>query len=133
MNFEKEVNFMLEIALIALFSLAALLFILSYFRKDKTAELEKQIEQMSITHMQEMYQLKSKVRFLEEELLLSAEQSSLFRQNTSNAHNKLYLEITSLYEKGLDSQSIASKTQLTIDEVNRILEPYFHQTRNRGI
>ncbi|WP_227934976.1 hypothetical protein [Alkalihalobacillus deserti] len=113
---------MLEVVLICLFSLAAFLFILSFFRKDKTAELEKQVEQISITYMQEIYQLKRKVRLLEDELLISAEQSTAFRQNHSNSHSKLLEEILELYEQGFDIQSIATKTNLSKNEVIHLIE-----------
>ncbi|MFC0558094.1 hypothetical protein [Halalkalibacter alkalisediminis] len=115
---------MLEIVLICLFTLATLLFILSFFRKDKTDELEKQVDQMSITYMQEIYQLKSKIRLLEDELLISADQSTAIRQNHTNSHHKLLTEIIDLYEKGYDIQSISIKTKLSKDEVNGLLDSY---------
>jgi hypothetical protein len=124
---------MIEIAILCLFTFAALLFILSLFRKDKTVELENQIEQMSITYMQEIYQLKRKVRYLEEELLISAEQSNSLRQNHLNSHKKLLEEIFDLYERGFDIHAIASKTRLSPDEVNHLLESNSQPNGFRGI
>ncbi|MUK87119.1 hypothetical protein GMD78_01735 [Ornithinibacillus sp. L9] len=48
---------------------AIALFILSFFLTDKFEKLENEVEQLSISTMQETYQLKKKVKILEEELL----------------------------------------------------------------
>jgi len=45
------------------------LFILSFFTNDKFEDLENQIEQLSISTMQDTYQMKKKINVLEEELL----------------------------------------------------------------
>ena len=58
-------------AIIAIIVVAIVLFILSYFMNDRIEEVESQLEQMSITTMQDTYQLKKKVKVLEEELLPS--------------------------------------------------------------
>ena len=55
--------------IITIIVIAVVLFILSLFMEDKTAHLESEVEQLSITTMQETYQLKKKVKVLEEELL----------------------------------------------------------------
>lgn len=54
---------------LALIGVAVVLFIISFFLNDKFAELESQIEQFSITTMQDTYQMKKKIKVLEEELL----------------------------------------------------------------
>jgi len=56
-------------AIIAVIVIAVILFILTFFMDDKLAELESEFEQFSITTMQETYQLKKKIKILEEELL----------------------------------------------------------------
>ena len=45
------------------------LFILSFFTNDKFEDLENQLEQLSISTMQDTYQMKKKINVLEEELL----------------------------------------------------------------
>lgn len=55
--------------IITIIVIAVVLFILSFFMDDKIAQLESEVEQLSITTMQETYQLKKKVKILEEELL----------------------------------------------------------------
>ena len=55
--------------IITIIVIAVVLFILSFFMDDKIAQLESEVEQLSITTMQDTYQLKKKVKILEEELL----------------------------------------------------------------
>ncbi|GIO27541.1 hypothetical protein [Ornithinibacillus bavariensis] len=49
--------------------IAIALFILSFFVNDRFEKIESDLEQLSISTMQETYQLKKKVNVLEEELL----------------------------------------------------------------
>ncbi|WP_284140407.1 MULTISPECIES: hypothetical protein [unclassified Virgibacillus] len=53
----------------AIIGVAIVLFVYSFFMKDKFDELENQIEQLSIATMQDTYQMKKKIKILEEELL----------------------------------------------------------------
>ncbi|MCL7747197.1 hypothetical protein [Halalkalibacter alkaliphilus] len=69
----------MEISIIVLLSFAVLLFILSFFRKDRIKQVEKQLDHMSITYMQEIYQLKKKIQVLEEELLVSSDKQNLLQ------------------------------------------------------
>jgi hypothetical protein len=55
--------------LIGLFSFATLLLCLSFFKRDRVKDLEEQLEQLSLTMMQENYQMKKRIKILEEELL----------------------------------------------------------------
>ncbi|MFD1066255.1 hypothetical protein [Oceanobacillus locisalsi] len=56
-------------AILAVVIIGIALFILSFFINDRLEEVESQLEQLSITTMQDTYQLKKKVSVLEEELL----------------------------------------------------------------
>ncbi|EKN63971.1 hypothetical protein P9E76_05600 [Schinkia azotoformans] len=58
-----------ESAIIGLFSFSIVLLALSFFKKDKYKELENQVENLTMIVMQENYQLKKKMKVLEEELL----------------------------------------------------------------
>lgn len=57
------------IAAIAILIVGVVLFLLSYFMNDRIEELETQLEQFSITTVQDTYQMKKKIKILEEELL----------------------------------------------------------------
>lgn len=56
-------------AIVAIVVIGIVLFVLSFFINDRLEEVESQIEQLSITTIQDTYQLKKKVSVLEEELL----------------------------------------------------------------
>lgn len=51
---------------ITIIAIAIVLFIMSFFVDDKIKKLEDQFEQFSITTMQDTYQLKRKVKDIEE-------------------------------------------------------------------
>lgn len=57
------------IAIVTMLVIGVILFILSYFMNDRLEELENQLEQFSITSIQDTYQMKKKIKILEEELL----------------------------------------------------------------
>lgn len=63
----------MEYIMIGLLSFAVLLLILSFFKRDKVNDLEEQLEQLSVTVMQENYQMKKRIKILEEELLFHDE------------------------------------------------------------
>jgi hypothetical protein len=63
----------MQYMIIGLFSFAILLLILSFFKRDKVKDLEEQVEQLSLTIMQENYQIKKRIKILEEELLFHDE------------------------------------------------------------
>ncbi|MDY0405564.1 hypothetical protein P5G51_009305 [Virgibacillus sp. 179-BFC.A HS] len=54
---------------VTIIAIAIVLLIASFFMKDKLEDLESEIEHLSITTSQDTYQLKKKVKALEEELL----------------------------------------------------------------
>ncbi|SFD54327.1 hypothetical protein SAMN05216238_102140 [Lentibacillus persicus] len=56
-------------AIISIIVIAVVLLILSFFMNDKFDDLESEVEQLSISTMQENYQMKKKIKILEEELL----------------------------------------------------------------
>ncbi|TFJ94113.1 hypothetical protein [Lentibacillus salicampi] len=56
-------------AIVTVIVLAVVLLILSFFMNDKFDDLESELEQLSISTMQENYQMKKKIKVLEEELL----------------------------------------------------------------
>ncbi len=56
-------------AIITIIVIAVVLLVLSFFMNDKFDELESELEQFSISTMQDNYQMKKKIKILEEELL----------------------------------------------------------------
>ncbi|WP_164668606.1 hypothetical protein [Virgibacillus doumboii] len=56
-------------AIIAIITVALVLLVLSLFMRDKFNELDSQLEQLSISTMQDNYKMSKKISILEEELL----------------------------------------------------------------
>ncbi|MBP1971771.1 hypothetical protein J2Z83_003926 [Virgibacillus natechei] len=71
-------------AAIAIIVVAIVLFGLSFFMNDKFEELESQVEQLSISTMQDTYQMKKKIKILEEELLPEDITQDTLSQNDSS-------------------------------------------------
>lgn len=125
-------KFMIDLIIIVLLSSSFLLFILSYFKKDRVSELEQQLEDLSIRHMQEMYQLKKQLKKLEGEVRLKEQQSAFVQQAKSSSQQQLLREVISLYSQNWDFESIAEHTGLTVIEVERLLRPYINDQGKKG-
>lgn len=61
----------MEAVLIILIIIGVGMLILSYFQKDKTKMIETQLENFTIQVMKEIYQVKKKVKVVEEELMIN--------------------------------------------------------------
>lgn len=109
----------MEYMIITLFSLSILLFIISFFRQDQSKRAERLIENYSITLMQEIYQLKKKIKVLEEEILIGEDE----RYFTTNTSPIIYDrdKILALCEEGHSLDEIAELTSFSQQKVNDIL------------
>ena len=96
--------------------ISCFLFILSFFRKDRNKEVDEQIENFSITLMQEIYQLKKKIKVLEEEILVGQDEVYFSEPQTLD-RPQLRDHILSLYEDGYSVEDIAESKGLS--EQNR--------------
>ncbi|MEH7236026.1 hypothetical protein [Bacillus sp. JJ1562] len=110
----------MEYAFIILLGIAILLLVISFYGKDRIKMVQEEIDQLSLSVIQETYLLKKKMRILEEELLtndiddeIGPPTSAMSLSNTS---------ILSLYDKGLSYEEIGKKTNLPVEEVRLILE-----------
>lgn len=125
----------MEPLIILLFSLAIVLLIISFFSEDKVAKLEEDLEQMTITYMQDIYQLKKKVKILEEEFVIQddpvppVKTKSLVTSNeVEPIHEILKSQVLSLYSQGLSLDQIARQSSLTKEQTISVIE----QQRLRG-
>lgn len=108
--------------LITLIAVAIALIVVSFFANDQFSELESQIEQYSISAMQDTYQLKKKVKILEEELL--TEDISDFSIPTNHTEENKPLTIQKVYhlhQEGYSIEEIAAQTSLNKNDVQTIL------------
>ncbi|MBT2645947.1 hypothetical protein J7E52_04265 [Bacillus sp. ISL-34] len=125
----------METLIILLFSLAIVLLIISFFGKDKVAKLEEDLEQMTLTYMQDIYQLKKKVKILEEEFVIQDEpvppvkdKSTVNSNDIEPIHEILKCQVLSLYSQGLSLDQIARQSSLTKEQTIAVIE----QQRLRG-
>ncbi|MCS0786718.1 hypothetical protein NX021_00950 [Cytobacillus firmus] len=104
------------------------LFILSVFLKDPYKELREEMDQMSMQQIQEMYQIKKKLKVLEEELLVGEEPFIQQAPAESSAHSLVKREVHEIIKnqvmlltrQGLSVEQIARQSSLSPDEVRTI-------------
>ncbi|WP_059102546.1 hypothetical protein [Shouchella shacheensis] len=119
----------MEWTLAILFGAAMLLLILSFFKTEKQTKAEEQIEQLSISFMQEVYQLKNQIRNMELDAEIAAGEPGI--QGRSSSQQKLLREVLDLHKRGYSVEGIATETKLTDYEVERLLTPYVELNRDR--
>ncbi|MBK5483964.1 hypothetical protein JFV29_19175 [Peribacillus sp. TH16] len=126
----------MEALIILLFSLAIVILMISFFKQDKIAKLEEDLEQMTLTYMQDIYQLKKKVKILEEEFVIQDElinpeskfQHAVSTNELEPIHKILKSQVLSLYSQGLSLNQIAKQSSLTKEQTISVIE----QHRLRG-
>lgn len=101
---------------------AVVLFILSFFMNDKFKDLEDQLEQYSMSTMQDTYQMKKKIKILEEELLTNDFSNDLLQKGTQSPETDQ--KIVQLHEKGYTVKEITELTKLSTYDVQSILKQY---------
>ncbi|RDI43960.1 hypothetical protein [Falsibacillus pallidus] len=118
----------MENILIGLFIIAGLLFILSFFQKDKVKMVEKEVEELSLNFYQETYQLKNRMKVLEEEILVegNAIEFKPVRQrpgkNSTKVNEILKNQVLALHKQGLDIEQISKQSSLSLAEIKEIIK-----------
>ncbi len=119
----------MEILIITLLCVAIFLLLLSFFKKDSLTNLERTVDELSLQHVQDLYQLKNRVRILEEELLsvntfdvLKKEKA----QESSNSNEKinkiLKNQVLALDQQGMSIEEISKRSTLTHQDIRSILK-----------
>ncbi|RLQ98224.1 hypothetical protein [Falsibacillus albus] len=115
----------MEIILFGLSGFAFILFILSFFLKDRTKLIEKELEELSLTFFQENYQIKKRMKILEEEIMVTGNPISFKSPerstNKRNINEIIRNQVLHLYRQGLEREQIAAQSSLSLAEVNEIL------------
>lgn len=123
-----EVDIYMGIIIISLLVLAILLFILSFFKADRVTDLERNVEEMSLQHIQDMFQLKRKIRILEEELLTPDQNHYSASRQSSNEDSALKVneilknQVISLYQQGFSIDEISTRSTLSHNDIIQILQ-----------
>ena len=121
---------MMEWALIILFAVAVLLFILSFIKKD-SAKVDSQLEQVAITFGDEMNVLQEKIRNIEIDAEITVQEAGILAM--SSEKRNLLREVLDLHKRGYSFESIALKTQQSENEIERLLTPYIKTNERRNV
>ncbi len=111
----------MEYAIIILLAIAILLLVVSFYGKDRVKMVQEEIDQLSLSMVQETYLLKKKIKVLEEELLTHDIDYESGPSQTS-VMSLANSTILSLYDSGLSYEEIGKKTNLPVKEVRLILD-----------
>ncbi len=120
----------MEWVLVLLFAAAILLLILSFSKNNQASKnIDKQLEEITFTYMEEISKLQQQIRNLELDAEITAVQTGLIQDN--GQQRVLYREILDLHKRGYSIESIALKKRLSVEEVEELLAP-FKQVNNEG-
>lgn len=112
----------MDTLIISLLCGSILLFIVSFFQKDKTKQLEKEVEELGLTVLKEHYQLKKRMKVLEEELLIEESLMGIEPKVAGQEINEiLKSQVLSLYSQGVNLKQISSQSSLSLDTVKKII------------
>ncbi|MFE8702463.1 hypothetical protein ACFYKX_17845 [Cytobacillus sp. FJAT-54145] len=118
---------MMEYIMFGLLSFSLLLMIVSLFMKDRYKEIKSELEQLSMQQIQETYQIKRKLKVLEEELLVNdgdfPQPLPTYASGSSKKeiHAIIKNQVWSLAQQGLSLDQIAKQSSLSIEDVQRII------------
>src|SRR5690625_1696266 len=105
---------------ITLIVISVILLIISFFMTDKFDQLESQLEQLSISSMQDTYQIKKQIKVLEEELLTDGLAATNEEPNIDQKP-PLIQQVYELHKQGYSTIEISQKTKLDNYNVQAII------------
>ncbi|MDQ0213876.1 hypothetical protein J2S13_000270 [Oikeobacillus pervagus] len=107
--------------IIGLVTVAIILFILSFFQQDPYKTIEKELDDLSMQCLQDTYQIKKKLKIIEEELLMG---DSSILPETMEVNEIIKNQVIALSNQGIPLDQIAKQSSLSIQQVRQILQPY---------
>ena len=113
----------MDLLILGLLSTSILLFVLSFFQKDRYVAVEKEVEELSMTVLQENYQLKKRLRIVEEELMMDG--GIQMKKSSSGKNMPIHAvvknQVIALHQQGIGLDQIAKQSALSITDVKQIL------------
>lgn len=103
---------------ISLLIIAISLFIISFFTNDRFKDIENQVEQLSLSNLQDSYQMKRKIKILEEELLPSQFDFS----NQTGTKSTLEKQVEALYQQGYTIAQISQATKVSEYDIESLIK-----------
>ena len=120
---------LVEILIIILLCIAILLFLVSFLKKDSLTNIENTIDELSLQHVQDVYQLQKRIRILEEELLsvdnwdvLKSNQPDSSIKTNSPVNAILKNQVLALYQQGIPIADISKRSTLQQQDIIAILK-----------
>ncbi|MEH7124980.1 hypothetical protein V7127_17280 [Bacillus sp. JJ1773] len=118
-------------ALAILFIAAIVLLILSFYKSGQSSSrLEQQIDQLTFSLMEEVYQLQQQIKSLEIDAEITAKEAGI--ETVSYEKRLLLREMIDLHRRGYSYESIALEKQLSTDEAESLLASYIKPKEERG-
>ena len=120
---------LVEILIIILLCIAILLFLVSFLKKDSLTNIENTIDELSLQHVQDVYQLKKRIRILEEELL-SVDNWDVLKSNQPDSSIKTNIpvnailknQVLALYQQEISIDDISKRSTLQHQDIIAILK-----------
>jgi GH35 family endo-1,4-beta-xylanase len=119
------------IVFICLIALSIALFITSFYLKDPYKLIQEEVDNLSLQYHQELYQVKKKLKVLEEELLVNEVElppsvsNNKFSSSEKRAiHEIIKNQVRALAQQGTPIDQIAVQASLSIEEVQSILAEF---------
>jgi hypothetical protein len=113
------------ILMLGLLGFSLLLLVISIFQKDTYRELKEEVDQLTLQQVQEVYQIKRKIKILEEELLITEDDLTTtgipVTKKQKEIHDIIKNQVWALAQQGKPLEQIAAQSSLSIDEVIVIL------------
>lgn len=106
--------------LLTLIIVSIVLLGISFFMNDQFSEFESELEQFSISTMQETYRIKKKIEVLEEEIL--SDRVDELPMNQLGNEPRVIQKVHELHEQGLSVVDIAHQTNLSNHDIQTILK-----------
>ncbi|BAM47269.1 hypothetical protein [Amphibacillus xylanus] len=104
--------------IISLLIIGIVLFVISFFVNDRFKNIENQIEQISLSSLQDSYQMKKKLKVLEEELLPTQFDFS----NQTGLKSSVEKHVEALYRQGYNIQQISQATQISEYDIEALIK-----------
>ncbi|WP_240378127.1 hypothetical protein [Bacillus piscicola] len=110
----------MEWLIISLFAASILLFGVSFLGRDKDKEMKAELDQLTLQMVGDVYDLRKRIHYLEEELL-AATPTSFQKNKKSSSHAELVSEAHALFQQNRNVEEIAAAMELQVDEVKHLL------------
>lgn len=120
----------MEQIIIALFAIGIILFIISFFLRDPYKDLRNEFDQFTMQQIQEIYQIKKKLKLFEEELLMDepilpeSNGVSFAPERKKEINPILKNQVWSLYLQGLTVEQICKQSSLSRGEVEQVIHEF---------